>query len=187
MKTKNLMIGVLTVAVIALSYMLYQAKQDIGGNSSNESENKSASKDSKEKFYHCDGKDTLISTDGSEVSWATVKPIIDSYAPNEDARAFHIGIENLNRIITNIGTYNSTASTANKIVGIRFYRAETTRTYIVAGNRTRTVTNTPDLIAVPSLSEKNLHEANVSANVPIYWHFRPCPKLCKKKNKKNKS
>ncbi len=190
MKTKNLMIGVLTVAVVVLSYLLYRSTTE--RESSHESAqlnqkelNKSSENDTTKDFYNCDGKDTLISTDGSVTSWSKVKPFIDSFDPNEEVKAFHIGINNMHDLMGKIDAYNSSASTGNKIVGLRFYRTKTTRTYVTSGNNQRTVNNELDLIVLPTLAEKNLHEANPplngSVNVPIYWHFRPCPRLCKKK------
>ena len=176
MKTKNLMIGVLTIAVVVLSVMLYRSHTDCSNKSAQLNQ-----KDTIKETYDCDTKDTLISTDGRVVPWNTVKAIVDSFETGADVRAFHMGIENMNLLISKINTYNLAASAENKIVGLRFYRAITTRTYISSGRRPRTVTDTPDLVVVPTLAEKNLHEVNPSANVPIYWHFRPCPKLCKKK------
>lgn len=173
MKTKNLIIGVLAIAVITLSYLLYHSHVECK-NINNPREDKIVCKD------------TLISTDAEVTTWNTVKPFIDSFDPNEDVKAFHIGIRNMKLIVSKIDAYNSGLTPANQIIGIRFYRAVTTREFTSAGNVPRTVVDEPDLIAVPTLAEKNLHEVNSSANVPIYWHFRPCPKLCKKKkgNKK---
>ncbi|WP_430402791.1 hypothetical protein [Fluviicola sp.] len=183
MKTKNLIIGVLTVAVVTLSVFLYRAHTDSSHKLAlNQKEsNKPSSSNTIEEIYDCDDKDTLISTDGVAVKWDTVKHIVDSFESDKEVRAFHIGIDNMNRLISSINSYNKDASAGNKIVGLRFYKAITTRTYVSSGNIPRTVTETPDLIVVPTLPEKNLHSVNATVPVPIYWHFRPCPKLCRKK------
>lgn len=187
MKTKNLIIVALTASVVVLSYLLYRATSEGVDPSSKSAQSnqkelsKSSSSSTIEEFYNCDGKDTLISTDGVLTTWDTVKPFINSFDPNEEVRAFHIGINNIHDLVGKIDIYNKSASAGNKIVGVRFYRTKTTRTYVTSGNGRRTVTDELDLIAVPTLAEKNLHEVSVSANVPIYWKFRPCPRLCKKK------
>lgn len=125
--------------------------------------------------------ENLSRIDGKIIPWAVAQPIIAQFErdnPNEEVRAFHIGLEHLENLMKKIKEYNDKST--DQIVGLRFYRGITSRKFPrLGGAGELDLKNKPDLIVVPTLEESNLHEVNVTADVPILAHSRPCPKLCK--------
>lgn len=124
--------------------------------------------------------ENLTRNDGTVLTWAVAEPIIKKFEtdnPNEDVRAFHVGLDHLEDLMTKIKEYNNTST--HKVIGLRFYRGVTSRKLPRRNGSFLNVNDKPDLIVVPTLEEHNLHDVDPAANVPILAHSRPCPRLCR--------
>lgn len=92
------------------------------------------------------------------------------YFPNDDVKAFHMGLATLDSMLASAYKYNRTTAGVQKpIIGFRFYRSVSTRRMQDGVN----IFNKFDLVIVPTLS---MYE-DLSTGT-IYSHTRPCPKLC---------
>lgn len=172
MKTRNIIIGVLAVAVVTLTIVLFRVLPRTA-----ESTKKSVAvtvdkslllgDDLRKKICAMQ----LSTGDGDIIQSVEAKDAIAEYSsrnPGQEVRAFHIGKETLADIMTKINAYNNTNPAPNNlIVGIRCYLGVTTRTF----NGTE-VPEKVDLIIYPSLADGDDYTG------PIYSHTRPCPKLC---------
>ncbi|WP_341900805.1 hypothetical protein [Fluviicola taffensis] len=180
MKTKNLIIGVLTVAVVVLSVMLYQAHNDRG-----ESSHKSAQLDQKESNFFC--VENLDPNDGRPITLRDARAAVNEFGrlyPGDSVKAFHVGLKTMHAMMDSIQLYNQQPGVTDPITGIRFYRGITTRNFTSSTGMTMPVKNKHDLVIVPTLlSGYDLHvvldpDPLFRRNVPIYSYTRPCPKLC---------
>ncbi len=192
MKTTNILIGILSVAVVTLSIILFRVlaerkeqqtateefaqfdsrtKEKSSGGMKERSETSSAQLDEKLKKTLCAS--LLIANDGEEISSQTaareIQAFEDLYA-TDNVKAFHMGLSKLDAMLTKAKQYNTTQEgTQNPIIGFRFYRAISTRT--LGGGLQ--INNKFDLVIYPTLSM----DVDLQSG-PIYGHTRPCPKLC---------
>lgn len=122
-------------------------------------------------------------TDGAEITPSDAFDAIrkfDHSSPNDPIQAFHLGLKEFNRLYLEITSYNqSPDEEKGMIIGIRFYRAITSRTF--EGNE---IDDAYDLIIVPTY-ESDMNDHNFSEEiqfdsetVPMISYLRPCPKLC---------
>lgn len=192
MKTKNILIGILTAAVVTLSIILFRVlaerkvketstkelvQSDPGthekssGGMKERSAPSSAQLDEKLKKILCAS--LLIANDGEEISSQTAAQEIAAFEnlyATDNVKAFHMGLRTLDAMLTKAKTYNTTQSgTQNPIIGFRFYRAIATRTM----SDGLQINNKFDLVVYPTLTMDTDLQSG-----PIYGHTRPCPKLC---------
>ena len=192
MKTTNIIIGALTIAVVTLSIILFRIiserkdKEDStkefvqfdprtneksSGGMKERSAPSSAQLDEKLKKILCAS--MLIANDGEEISSQTAAGEIQAFEnlyATDNVKAFHMGLSKLDEMLIKAKQYNTTQEgTQNPIIGFRFYRAISTRT--LGGGLQ--INNKFDMVIYPTLSiDQDLTSG------PIYGHTRPCPKLC---------
>ncbi len=180
MKTKNLIIGVLTVAVVILSVLLYRSQNDRG-----ESSNRSAQFNQKELEFFC--VENLDPNDGRSITLRNARTAVNEFGrlyPGDSVKAFHIGLKTMRAMMDSIQLYNQQPGITDTIAGVRFYRGITTRNFTSSTGTTIEVKDRHDLVVVPTLlSGYDLHVVLDSVplfrrTVPIYSYTRPCPKLC---------
>lgn len=180
MKTKNLIIGVLTVAVVTLSFLLYRSHT-----SGCVSSDKSAQLDQKEIDLLCVEK--LDPNDGGRMNLTDARGAIKEFERlyyADSVKAFHIGLKTMRAMMDSIREYNKQTGVKDTITGLRFYRGITTRVFTSSTGKPEPVKEKHDLVIVPTLlSGFDLHAVRDSSaflpkSVPIYSYTRPCPKLC---------
>lgn len=180
MKTKNLIIAVLSIGIIVLGVLYYQKCQETV-----------ADRSVSEELYTSKGKcstaEELCSTTKSECGRGIGKDSV--YYVQELIRGrknvfnvvygYQINLKHIHEMYQAIQEFNADA-VANKtdtIQGIRFYEAVSKR--LIKGE----INREPDLVMIPYLQScediylvdnKKLTEYGVK----MYSHFRPCPKLC---------
>lgn len=180
MKTKNVIIGVLSVAVVALSILLFRSTSENSASSAKELQFSPEEKD-----FICAAK--LDTNDGEGISLNAAIADIQALCRKDSVdsvRAFHIGINTLEQLLQKAKTYNvSSGGQSDPIVGFRFYRSISTREVTGSSGSLR-IRDKLDLAIFPTLGDgENLQVKYPNVQFPIYSHTRPCPKLCKKNNK----
>lgn len=186
MKTQNLIIGVLTVAVVTLSILLFRTH--FSPNNPNSPSEESISEVGALAESQLDKSlcaENLEDTDGGIIGLIDAQNAIkafDRLHPNDSVLAFHFGLSHMQAMMDSIQTYNSAHEDEEDIIGVRFHRAITSRSF---DNDEHQVTDKYDLVIVPTLRNgKDLHilreeeELFPIPSVPMYSYSRPCPKLC---------
>ncbi len=175
MKTKNVIIGVLIIAVITLSVLLFYSRTSL---------NKTNRLNRSQTAYHCT--EILNANDGEiieiEEAVSAIKKFDDLY-PGDEIKALHIGLSTLQNLMDSIDLYNKQPDVKDSISGLRLYRGITSRKHSGPNNTSYQINEKYDLVVVPTLASGiDLHRVYfpplVEIKVPIYSHFRPCPKLC---------
>ena len=183
MKTKNLIIGVLAIAVIVLSFLLYRAY-----NVSEKSYNKSAQLTLEEAEFFC--VENLDANDGGIIGLDDAKIAIKEFErlnSTDSVKAFHIGLKTLRSMMDSIKVYNDYSrrqGVKDTITGVRFYRGITSRSFTSpTTGKPFPVKERHDLVIVPTVLNNDLYVVRdtvsfLPKSVPIYSYTRPCPKLC---------
>jgi hypothetical protein len=205
MKTKNLIIGVLAVAVIALGVLLFQEKNKKCPGDNSSSQNRSAtcqfsSKDSCcvditsriDDIYTeengCYNPGELYGEDFQQKDTVYLRKIIqDGKDRNKynQIYGYQISIDHIHEMYKAIEFFDkSKFKRKNKILkvaGLRFYEAVSERT--IKGQLRRKA----DLVMIPYLSSGEdvfLVDSlphNLYGELKAYTYFRPCPRLCSSK------
>lgn len=191
MKTKDLIIGLLVICVIALGVLYYQKSNEEGP----------CGEESRSGTYnHCCVDSTRVLDDvypgssscsnsdlyGESFSYKSlgyiqrlIREAKDLDTCN-DIYGYQISLEHINEMYKTIRDYNDTVTIdSNRVEGIRFYEAVSTR--MMNGRLKKKA----DLVMLPYFaSGKDVFLVDPSIREPIfkmYAHFRPCPRLCSNK------
>lgn len=186
MKTQNIIIGALTVAVVTLSILLFRvytsspektkeliAETEMSNSNLKGLESAESSMRLEEKLRKLLCASMQIKNDGEVIT--SQQASLDTAAFNaihrsDDVKAFHIGLVTMNAMLADANAYNQTAAGIQQpIIGFRCYRSISTRTM----SDGVPINNKYDLVIVPSLT---MYTDLTTGR--IYSHTRPCPKLC---------
>src|SRR5690606_16202757 len=133
MNTKNILIAGLAIAVGLLSTLLYRAHTAASTPTSGDTDlvsKKSIGIDDKTAKALCATK--LSDADGGEMSIDQANAAthyFDSIYPGEEVKAYHMGLATIERMLDSARAYNNQSGTFDHIIGFRFHRAITTRTF----------------------------------------------------------
>lgn len=205
MKTKNLIIGVLAVAVIALGVLLFQEKNKKCPGDNSSSQNRSATCQfspsdsccvhvtSRLEDIYIEGAECIDSTEygkgfGEESVDYIRKLIKDAKLRNvyNQIYGYQISMEYLKEMYEAIDEFDSMrykdkGGRILTVAGVRFYEAVSER-YINGEKRRKA-----DLVMIPFLSSGEdvfkVDDQSLRGIFKMYTHFRPCPKLCGSKEK----
>lgn len=201
MKTKDLIIGGLSIAVMVLLILLFLSpKTDDNAAFFDEDESKG--------FVRCKTLEPNIN-DGTIVSTVSCDSAIKAYEGwfKNSIMGYHIGLNNSNDLMRKVNLFNDSIKAFNargtgielpQIVGFRFYHSKTNRRSFPDMNQ-GPLKNKIDLVQVPTLSNgydlfdvfdlkvpvgRDLRIKSMIDNIrnhfkiSIYSKFRPCPRLC---------
>ena len=202
MKTKNLIIGILAIAVVALSLLLFKEKNkgcphDPSGNRSATCQFSSTDSccvhvTSRLDDIYIEGAECADSTecgrDFKEDSTGYIRRLIkDAKARNlyNQIYGYQIDLKYIKEMYETIERFNSDRKGSSKkvltVVGVRFYEAVSER-QINGQNRRKA-----DLVMIPYLSSGDdvftVDDHQIRDVFKMYSHFRPCPRLCGPKEK----
>jgi hypothetical protein len=191
MKTKNILIAVLSIGIIVLGVLYYQkckeittqtddviVKTKMNEKSACDVDSTRVLKDIYPNLINCKNP-VICGVSFPEDSLEKIRKMIrdaKELNPCNEIYGYQISLNHVKQMYNAIVEYNDGPENADKVAGIRFYEAVSER--MIEGKFRKKA----DLVMLPYLSSgKDVFLVDTSfirSPFNMYAHFRPCPRLC---------